>query len=294
MSVTRRLQTSVSIWGWGERTPLAHGGGTPLAASAEGAWHPWVQRDPIAGFDVPWKRLVPITAVGKRPRLCESEPLSLSFKREVRRCHGPARARHTRETQRERVSEPAAEAAPPPSGLLLVPHRQEGPWVRASGALRVTEERSRESRRSSRSPETRIGGDAELGVRSRREAVEDSGAGRRQGAGRCHLPAQQTRASGFPAASPFCTFSAHPASRPCGRRGARRRRDRMTAAGSQLQRPRGFVGETSTQNDVEDVRGPRSRRGAASRTIETIRRELTNSANGALAGKEVDVAKELK
>lgn len=77
-------------------------GGTPLAASAEGAWHPWVQQDPIAGFDVPWKRLVPITAVGKRPRLCESEPLSPSFKREVRRCHGPARARHTRETQPER------------------------------------------------------------------------------------------------------------------------------------------------------------------------------------------------
>lgn len=76
--------------------------GTPLAASAEGAWHPWVQQDPIAGFDVPWKRLVPITAVGKRPWLCESEPLSPSFKREVRRCHGPARARHTRETQPER------------------------------------------------------------------------------------------------------------------------------------------------------------------------------------------------
>lgn len=98
----------------------------------------------------------------------------------------------------------------------------------------------------------------------------------------------------LPRRQPLLHFSAHPASRPCGRRGAGRRRDRMTAAGSQLQRPRGFVGETSTRNDVEDVRGPRSRRGAASRTIETIRREITNSANGALAGKEVEVAKELK
>lgn len=270
-------------------------GGTPLAASAEGAWHPWVQQDPIAGFDVPWKRLVPITAVGKRPRLCESEPLSPSFKREVRRCHGPARARHTRETQRECVSEPAAEAPPPPR-IGSAPCT-----ASAGGALGQGERGPARHRGTKPGKQTFIPfpGDADRGRRGAGGSQPPRscrGQRSRAPAGCGPLPPSRPAdpSERLPRRQPLLHFSAHPASRPCGRRGAGRRRDRMTAAGSQLQRPRGFVGETSTRNDVEDVRGPRSRRGAASRTIETIRRELTNSANGALAGKEVDVAKELK
>lgn len=138
------MQTSASIRGGG-RHPHSWGvGGHPFAAFAKGAWHPWVRRELIAHFDFPLKRIVLFTAVGKSPRLLKSEPLSLSFKHKVHRCHSGQPGHRTRlrpsgSAFQSRAVRPAA----PPSHLLFVRQQLEGPWVGVIGTMRVVEEQSR-------------------------------------------------------------------------------------------------------------------------------------------------------